>query len=57
MGFLQLMIINKSGGLIYNQNLSPQAPDLSSNDWLRIGSTSASCIRDETIKNRYRRMW
>ena len=39
MGFLQLMIINKSGGLIYNQNLSPQAPELNDNDWLRIGST------------------
>ena len=39
MGFLQLMIINKSGGLVYNQNLSPQAPELNDNDWLRIGST------------------
>ena len=33
------MIINKSGGLVYNQDLSPQAAQLDSNDWLRIGST------------------
>ncbi|CAM9306122.1 unnamed protein product [Phaeothamnion confervicola] len=39
MGFLQLFIINKSGGLIYNQNLSPRAPKLTINDWLRLGST------------------
>ncbi|KAJ1456909.1 Sybindin-like protein [Pelagophyceae sp. CCMP2097] len=39
MTFLQLLIINKSGGLIYNQNLSPTAPTLQSNDWLRLGST------------------
>ena len=37
--YLQLMIINKSGGLVYNQDLSPQAAQLDSNDWLRIGST------------------
>ncbi|CAM9222508.1 unnamed protein product [Discosporangium mesarthrocarpum] len=37
--FLQLFVVNKSGGLIYNQNLSPAAPKLSSNDWLRLGST------------------
>lgn len=37
--FLQLLIINKAGGLIYNQNLSGSAPHVGSNDWLRIGST------------------
>ena len=37
--FLQLFIINKSGGLIFNQDLSPSAPKLSTNDWLRLGST------------------
>lgn len=34
-----LYIINKSGGLIYQQDLSPAAPKLSSNDHLRLGST------------------
>lgn len=37
--YLHLLIINRAGGLIYNQNLSPAAPQLTSNDWLRIGST------------------
>ncbi|CAB1119844.1 unnamed protein product [Ectocarpus sp. 6 AP-2014] len=37
--FLQLFVVNKSGGLIYNQNLSSAAPRLNSNDWLRLGST------------------
>mmetsp|Transcript_13642 Transcript_13642/g.40638 ORF Transcript_13642/g.40638 Transcript_13642/m.40638 type:complete len:152 (-) Transcript_13642:17-472(-) len=39
MGFLHLFIINKSGGLVYNQQLQEKAPQLSSNDWLRGGST------------------
>ncbi|GMF44298.1 unnamed protein product [Phytophthora fragariaefolia] len=34
-----LYIINKAGGLIYQQDLSPAAPKLSSNDHLRLGST------------------
>ncbi|CAH0490536.1 unnamed protein product [Peronospora farinosa] len=34
-----LYIINKAGGLIYHQDLSPAAPKLSSNDHLRLGST------------------
>ncbi|TMW68355.1 hypothetical protein Poli38472_005823 [Pythium oligandrum] len=34
-----LYIINKSGGLIYQQDLSHAAPKLSSNDHLRLGST------------------
>ncbi|DAZ95648.1 TPA: hypothetical protein N0F65_002277 [Lagenidium giganteum] len=34
-----LYIINKSGGLIYQQDLSSAAPKLSSNDHLRLGST------------------
>ncbi|KAG5188389.1 Sybindin-like protein [Tribonema minus] len=37
--FLQLFIINKSGSLIFHQDLSPAAPRLSSNDSLRLGST------------------
>jgi trafficking protein particle complex subunit 4 len=37
--FLQLFIISRSGGLIYNQDLSEAAPHLTTNDWLRFGST------------------
>lgn len=37
--FLQLFIINRSGGLVYNKNLSNNAPNLTINDWLRTGST------------------
>ena len=37
--FLQLFIINRSGGLIYNRNLSSAAPNLTTNDSLRLGST------------------
>mmetsp|Transcript_48797 Transcript_48797/g.66500 ORF Transcript_48797/g.66500 Transcript_48797/m.66500 type:complete len:148 (-) Transcript_48797:665-1108(-) len=39
MTFLQLFIINRSGGLIYNEDLSSAAPKLNTNDWLRLGST------------------
>ena len=34
-----LYIINKAGGLIFQQDMSPNAPKLSSNDHLRLGST------------------
>lgn len=37
--FLQLFIINRSGGLVFNKNLSSAAPNLSTNDCLRLGST------------------
>ena len=37
--FLQLLIINRSGGLIFTKNLSAAAPSLSTNDCLRLGST------------------
>ena len=37
--FLQLFIINRSGGLIFSKNLSSAAPNLSTNDCLRLGST------------------
>jgi hypothetical protein len=37
MVYLQLFIISKSGGLIYNQDLSEAAPLLNANDWLRLG--------------------
>mmetsp|Transcript_15943 Transcript_15943/g.32721 ORF Transcript_15943/g.32721 Transcript_15943/m.32721 type:complete len:162 (-) Transcript_15943:70-555(-) len=37
--FLNLFIVNKSGGLIYNIALSPSSPPLNTNDSLRIGST------------------
>jgi len=37
MVYLQLFIISKSGGLIYNQDLSEAAPQLNANDWLRLG--------------------
>ena len=36
---LQLFIINKSGGVVFNMSLSPQAPELTVNDCLRLGST------------------
>ena len=34
-----LFIINKSGGLIYNKNLSDAATHIDINDWLVLGST------------------
>eukprot|EP00601_Ochromonadales_sp_CCMP2298_P017037 CAMPEP_0173239902 /NCGR_PEP_ID=MMETSP1142-20121109/13470_1 /TAXON_ID=483371 /ORGANISM="non described non described, Strain CCMP2298" /LENGTH=126 /DNA_ID=CAMNT_0014170967 /DNA_START=122 /DNA_END=499 /DNA_ORIENTATION=+ len=37
--YLQLFIINRSGGLVYNKNLSTAAPTLTTNDCLRLGST------------------
>ncbi len=37
--FLHLFIVNKSGGLIHHRPLSPLAPQISTNEWLRIGST------------------
>lgn len=37
--YYQLFIINRSGGLIYNRSLSLQAPNLSTNDCLILGST------------------
>lgn len=37
--FLQIFIINRSGGLVFTKNLSPGAPNLSTNDCLRLGST------------------
>ena len=39
MVFLQLFVINRAGGLVYNQDLSAAAPRLNTNDWLRLGST------------------
>ena len=39
MAFLHLFIINKSGGLIHNTRLSDRAPVISTNEFLRIGST------------------
>jgi hypothetical protein len=39
MVFLHLFIVNKSGGLIHHRPLSPKAPRLGTNEWLRIGST------------------
>ena len=37
--YFQLFIINRYGGLVYSKPLSPQAPNLSTNDCLRLGST------------------
>lgn len=37
--FLHLFIVNKSGGLIHHRSLSPKAPKIGTNEWLRIGST------------------
>mmetsp|Transcript_1727 Transcript_1727/g.2416 ORF Transcript_1727/g.2416 Transcript_1727/m.2416 type:complete len:154 (+) Transcript_1727:2160-2621(+) len=37
--FLQLFIINRSGGLVFTKNLSSLSPTLSTNDCLRLGST------------------
>jgi hypothetical protein len=39
MVFLHLFIVNKSGGLIHHRALSIKAPQISTNEWLRIGST------------------
>ena len=39
MVFLHLFIVNKSGGLIHHRSLSPKAPTIGTNEWLRIGST------------------
>jgi hypothetical protein len=39
MVFLHLFIINKSGGLIFNRELSPLAPVIDVNVLLSIGST------------------
>ena len=39
MSYLQLLIINRSGGLVYTRNLSKLAPNLTTNDSLRLGST------------------
>ncbi|CAJ1901659.1 unnamed protein product [Cylindrotheca closterium] len=39
MVFLHLFIVNKSGGLIHHRALSPKAPQIGTNEWLRIGST------------------
>jgi trafficking protein particle complex subunit 4 len=36
---MDLIIINKSGGVIYSKNLSNQGSTLSDNDYLRLGST------------------
>jgi hypothetical protein len=37
--FLQMFMISKSGGLIYHKNFSAAAPDLDTNEQLRLGST------------------
>lgn len=37
--YYQLFIINRSGGLVYTKSLSSTAPNLSTNDCLRLGST------------------
>ena len=39
MVFLHLFIVNRSGGLIHHRALSPKAPHIGTNEWLRIGST------------------
>lgn len=39
MAFLHLFIVNKSGGLIHHRALSAKAPQIGTNEWLRIGST------------------
>jgi hypothetical protein len=53
MTFLNLFIINRSGGLIYNTSLSPTSPSLTTNDWLRIGSTfhSLHAIAGQAVPN------
>jgi hypothetical protein len=39
MVFLHLFIVNRSGGLIHHRALSTKAPEIGTNEWLRIGST------------------
>lgn len=34
-----MFIVNKSGSLIFNKDLSPLAPNVSSDNWLRLAST------------------
>jgi hypothetical protein len=62
MVFLHLFIVNKSGGLIHHRPLSPKAPRIGTNEWLRIGSTfhslhaiaaEASPLRMPGNKNAY----
>mmetsp|Transcript_28190 Transcript_28190/g.43872 ORF Transcript_28190/g.43872 Transcript_28190/m.43872 type:complete len:155 (+) Transcript_28190:93-557(+) len=60
--FLSLFIVNQSGGLVYHRPLSPLAPKIDTNDWLRIGSTfhSLHCLAAEAApvrlpKNRNQR--
>jgi hypothetical protein len=58
--FLHLFIVNKSGGLIHHRRLSPRAPTIGTNEWLRIGSTfhslyaiaaEASPVRSNSTNN------
>ena len=39
MAILAVYIVNKSGGLIFNQDFSPQSPKLGSNEHLTLAST------------------
>ena len=39
MGLYALLIVNKSGGLVFHKQLSPSSGTLGTNELLRIGST------------------
>ena len=43
MGVLALYVVNKSGGLVFNQDFSPTAPKLSTNAHLQLASTFFGC--------------
>ena len=36
---LSLYIVNRAGTLVFQRNLDPTLPKLSSNEYLRVGST------------------
>ena len=39
MGILAFYIVNKSGGLVFNKDFSPHAPQMSTNAHLQLAST------------------
>jgi hypothetical protein len=50
MEIYSLYIINKSGGLIFQQSFSPDAPNLANNDHLRLGSTFHTYVTPNSIR-------
>ena len=44
MGILAFYIVNKSGGLVFNKDFSPHAPQMSTNAHLQLASTFFGCV-------------